>query len=34
MRGTVSKLGWFIALWLASVAVIGTMAAIIRLWIA
>lgn len=27
------KLAWFVGLWLASVAVIGTVAYLIRLWI-
>lgn len=27
------RLGWFVAIWLASVAVIGTVAWLIRLWI-
>ena len=27
------RFGWFVAIWLASVAVIGTVAWIIRLWI-
>lgn len=28
------RLAWFVAIWLASVAAIGTVAWIIRLWIA
>ena len=29
----IRRLAWFVAIWLASVAVIGTVAWIIRLWI-
>ncbi|TJZ93267.1 DUF2474 family protein [Paracoccus gahaiensis] len=28
-----SRMAWFVAIWLASVAVIGTVAWLIRLWI-
>jgi hypothetical protein len=33
MRAGLGRLGWFIAIWLASVAVIGAVAWVIRLWI-
>ncbi|TJZ85151.1 MULTISPECIES: DUF2474 family protein [Paracoccus] len=33
MPAPLRKLGWFVGLWLASVAVIGTVAFLIRLWI-
>ena len=33
MRQRLSRLGWFVGIWLASVAVIGTVAWLIRLWI-
>lgn len=30
---SLQRLGWFVALWLASVAVVGFVAWVIRLWI-
>ncbi len=33
MPPSLRRLTWFVAIWLASVAVIGTVAWIIRLWI-
>ncbi|WP_410219142.1 DUF2474 family protein [Paracoccus sp. (in: a-proteobacteria)] len=33
MRRGLRRLAWFVAIWLASVAVIGTVAWLIRLWI-
>lgn len=33
MRESLSRLGWFVGIWVASVAVIGLVAAIIRLWL-
>lgn len=33
MRQRLARLGWFVGIWLASVAVIGTVAWLIRLWI-
>ena len=33
MPRTLHRLAWFVAIWLASVAVIGTIAWLIRLWI-
>ncbi|WP_411838126.1 DUF2474 family protein [Paracoccus sp. ME4] len=34
MPTALRRLAWFVAIWLASVAAIGTVAWIIRLWIA
>lgn len=33
MPRTLRRIGWFVAIWLASIAVIGTVAWLIRLWI-
>ncbi len=33
MRESLSRLGWFIGIWVASVAVIGLVAAGIRFWL-
>lgn len=32
--GTFRRLGWFVLLWLAGVATVGTVAFILRIWIA
>jgi hypothetical protein len=33
MRQTLSRLGWFVGIWAASVAALGLVAAILRLWL-
>jgi hypothetical protein len=33
MRGTLSRLGWFVGIWTASVVAIGLVAVFIRLWL-
>lgn len=34
LKGFLRRLGWFVLLWLGGVAVVGTVALILRLWIA
>jgi hypothetical protein len=33
MRGTLSRLGWFVGIWAVSVVAIGLIAAFIRFWL-
>jgi hypothetical protein len=33
MRQTLSRLGWFVGIWVASIAAIGLVAACIRFWL-
>jgi hypothetical protein len=33
MRGTLSRLGWFVGIWAASVVAIGLVAVFIRFWL-
>jgi hypothetical protein len=33
MRQAISRLGWFVGIWTASVAIIGLVAACIRFWL-
>ena len=34
MRGTLARIGWFMAIWAASVAALGAVSLVLRHWLA